>query len=119
MEPSTDQWLNLLPLVLILGLATWRVARFITYDTLIQNQREWLVLKLVQKPEGGFREKGLRYKISYLIGCPYCTGVWTSVALTAFATQSFPWSWGVTETLLAASVSGCQAILHTWTDGRG
>lgn len=119
MELSTVPWLEILVMLPPLVLASWRVTRFVVYDTIFDAPRFWLVEKLIQKPEGGLRERGFRAKTAELITCPYCAGVWVSLGWTAIATLSWPWQFGIGGLVLWMSIAGGQAILHSWTDGRG
>ena len=83
---------QLLTLVIVLGLVTYRVSRFIVLDTLIEGWRDVFHSWLLRKP------KLWRVKLEELLGCPFCVSIWVSagaVALTDWQT-SVPlpvWVW--------------------------
>lgn len=97
--------------------AAFRVALFLTKDKLIKEQREWLVALLVITPEGGLRKQGGRAKLAYLVGCPFCVGVWVSLATVCILSGHWPWELGVNGGLLWLSVAGAQATLQQWLYG--
>lgn len=116
MEPSIN--LETLILFVLASFAAFRVALFITKDKLVEKQREWLVALLVITPEGGLRKEGGRSKLAYLIGCPFCVGVWVSLAAVCVLTGYWPWELGINGTLLWLSVAGGQASLQQSLYGR-
>lgn len=88
-------------LILILGLVTYRVARFIVLDTLIDGTRD-KVLDTLEKKHGraGDSKKALLYsKLTDLLGCPFCITIWVSAGAclaTRIFVGSFPmpvWVW--------------------------
>lgn len=63
--------MNDLIFVVIVALATYRVARLITQDSILDGPRDWLLQTWVG-----------RRKIAELAVCPFCVGVWVGVALS-------------------------------------
>lgn len=106
-------------LLFVLGsFAVFRAAYFVTNDKLSESSRDWLILKLVQAPEGGLRKTGVRAKLAYLIGCPFCVGIWLSLALVCVLAGVWPWQIGWEGVLAWLSIAGGQATLQQWLYGR-
>jgi hypothetical protein len=84
---------QLLILIVILGLVTYRVSRFIILDTLIEGWRDVFHSWLLSKP------KLWRVKLEELLGCPFCVSIWVSAGaclLTRWLVGSFAmpvWVW--------------------------
>lgn len=80
--------MNTLALVLTL-LATARVTRLVTEDTLLDPPRTWALGKLLARnPE---------HKVAYLLTCPWCVSVYVGAAAAAAW-----WAWGDTRIFTAA-----------------
>lgn len=60
--------------LVVLALATYRVARFLINDTLIDRPRLWMFVKLSAHP-----------KLLELANCPWCLSVWIAGAATIMA----------------------------------
>lgn len=118
MELSISLDLAYLIAFLIGSFATFRLSYFITNDKLSEGPRDWLILKLVQLPEGGLRKTGVRAKLAYLIGCPFCVGIWVSMALVCVFAGAWPWAIGWAGLILWLSIAGGQASLQQWLYGR-
>lgn len=79
-------------LIVVMSAVTYRVTRFITADTLIEEPRD----RFVEWAEG---QSGWRYKLAQLAVCPYCASIWVSagcVLLTRLAIGTMPlpvWMW--------------------------
>lgn len=110
--------LDTLIFFVLASFAAFRVALFITKDKLVEAQREWLVALLVLTPEGGLRDRGLRYKLAYLLGCPFCVGIWVALAAVCVFTGHWPWAIGLDGLLLWLSIAGAQTTLQQWLYGR-
>lgn len=65
--------------LIIMSLATYRVARFLILDSLIATPRIWLHQVLLGK-----QSKVRRY-LYELINCPYCMSIWIAAAIVALA----------------------------------
>lgn len=61
--------------LVILSLAVARVTRFLIDDTLIANQRDWVLDRMPAKVEE-------------LLTCPWCLSVWVAAAACAVAWRS-------------------------------
>jgi hypothetical protein len=64
----------------ILGLATLRIIRLITFDKIFGFIRQWFLDEkdgTWHKPAGGFRRL-----MAELIECIWCTGLWAALAVT-------------------------------------
>lgn len=64
-------------ILLVLSLATYRLARFLILDSLIATPRIWLHQVLLGKAS-----KVRRY-LYELINCPYCMSIWIAAAMVA------------------------------------
>ena len=68
-----------LQLIILLGLAVYRVVRFIQLDTLIAVPRIWLQTTMLQHRMG---------MVAHLLfECPYCLSVWVSAVAVAVANR--------------------------------
>lgn len=84
----------------VLVLAAYRVARLIAVDDLTAPLRD--------RTHGWLGE---------LVTCPFCTGVWVSIAVVLFAANTvlqLHWEWVL---LVTAAVAGGQALCAS-VDGR-
>lgn len=107
-------------LILVLGLVTYRVTRFIILDSLIENVRarafEWLLspLEPAQREtvmelheDAPLQELSMwRRKLYQLLSCPFCISVWVGAGavfltdwLTAFDVRLPVWTWLATSTV--------------------
>lgn len=90
-------------LIIILGLVTYRVSRFLVLDTLIDEIRDRVIGWLEPRQHRlGWR------KLLDLLGCPYCITVWVAAGAVAahhFIVDPVPmpvWTWlGVATVSLA------------------
>lgn len=70
--------LDVLTLVAVLSLVTWRVTRFVLHDTLIEGLRSKVLRRLGATPQ-----RLWKLKLMELLTCPYCFSVWVAAATTA------------------------------------
>lgn len=99
--------INLTVLVL-LGLASYRVTRLIVIDSIFDEIREWFFHKLDFKKnkDGSFTSRNiLAQKLSYLLQCTWCIGVWVSVLIYWIYSRTF-------DFLPVAGIAGLQGLLH-------
>lgn len=91
-------------LLIMLPFVAFRVARFISKDTLIEKPRtrflEWINHEVGTKPGKPRRGRYIRAKVVELFQCPYCISVHVSgytVLFAHFVIQPFPASpaWAV------------------------
>lgn len=118
MEPSINLELAYLIAFVVGSFACFRLSQLITGDKLTEGPRDWLILKLTLKPEGGLRKSGFRAKLAYLVGCPFCVGIWVGILVVSAFYGCFPWEIGWSGLLLWLSISGGQASLQQWVYGR-
>lgn len=82
-------------LFLLMVLATYRLTRFAVEDTLIANQRIWVINKLMAGKTKRQKIKTGKAKIAYMLTCPYCASAWLSAAMVIvvdqFAVIPLPW----------------------------
>ncbi len=64
-----------LSLIVVLGLAAYRVTRFFLRDSLIDAPRLWVYEKLLSMSDPPSRLQPLRDKTYELLDCPYCLSV--------------------------------------------
>ena len=73
----------MLLITLLLSAAVYRATRFLILDTLINEQRRWVKLKLMGNGDVGV----VRMKLLDLLSCPYCLSVWVAMASVVIANQ--------------------------------
>lgn len=101
--------INLTVLVL-LGLASYRITRLIVLDGIFDELREWFFKKLDFKKD---KTTGMYYdrtnifmtKLSYLLQCTWCTGVWVSLVVYYIYSRTF-------DFIPVAAIAGLQGLLH-------
>lgn len=74
-----------LQILLVLGLASFRLTRLIVFDTITEFIRSPF-MEVVEDEEGIFLEPkgtGLRRWMGKLLSCYWCTGIWVSAGLFA------------------------------------
>jgi len=106
-----------------IALASYRVQRFITADSLTDPLRAWLWNRAFT--EGGYDAQADRMTIVKrsrawwypyeLLRCSWCSGVWTSAAGFALWTWA-PWSWLWHPAVMIAAVSGIQGFIGSRKD---
>jgi hypothetical protein len=122
--------------VLLACLATYRLTRFITRDTLplVSRPRRWIdkhwnpfpdenawdayraspkrAKEIVQESlrELGIKSRptGLKRSIAYLVGCAWCTSIWVGAGVSAFVMIfiGLTWPWFILLWLTSSSVTG-------------
>ncbi|WP_026693459.1 DUF1360 domain-containing protein [Peribacillus kribbensis] len=77
-----------LPLILLLGLASFRFTRLVVYDKITERWRAPFFDEMVEKDEHGKEEiyiipkpKGFKKFVGELLSCFWCTGIWCSTIL--------------------------------------
>ena len=95
--------------LVLLALAAYRVTRLIVIDAIFEEVRGWFFKKLdfKKQKDGTFlnRENLLMQKLSYLLQCTWCTGVWVTVVMY--------WVWkGEFDLLPVLAIAGAQGMLH-------
>ncbi|MDQ0216291.1 hypothetical protein J2S13_002732 [Oikeobacillus pervagus] len=79
-----------LTVLLILGLASFRLTRLIVFDKITEPMRRPFFNEIEEKDENGKemiylvpKERGIRKWIGELLSCYWCTGIWVSIFLIA------------------------------------
>ena len=79
-----------LGILLVLGLAVFRLTRLIVFDKIMEPFRRPFFTEIEEKDEQGKveiylipKEKGIRSWIGELLSCYWCTGFWVSLCLTS------------------------------------
>lgn len=100
--------MNLLLLIILLALATYRVTRFWIKDDLIAHQRIWLLNCVLGRKSGV-----IRGKLHELLGCHYCTSAhlaWIGVVVT------MQWVSIPLPVLVWLAVWGVEPLLWRWSE---
>jgi hypothetical protein len=111
MELSIARPDEVLWFVLLLGLVSYRLSKLVATDKWWEPLRDSLIVKLVQKPSGGFRESGVRHALSYLLGCQVCVGVWVSFLLAGLSLVVVEMDGPLTFLVAAFGIAGAQTFL--------
>lgn len=105
-----------IPALVVLALATYRVARIFTVDSISEPWIAFLYRWAWNPPRPGHAAEpkagAYRTWIYELLSCPLCLGVWTSGALYAL------WRWGggvMRGVVVVLAVAGVQAVLQIKT----
>jgi len=94
----------------LITLAAFRITRLVVYDKITRFFREWFVAKRVEEMDGQRvvvlmpLRGGVRGTIHDLLGCPWCIGIWSALAVF-FCYFVFPWAWFIIAVLAAAGLS--------------
>lgn len=106
--------MSVVTFLLALGLAL-RLTLLVTDDEITRPVREFLFIRA--HPTSTNHHKSVYAWFSYLVGCPWCTGVWMSAASFIFAAVApsvFLW---VAAAGTASWLVGMAAILTHWAKG--
>lgn len=114
---------NLFPRVITLAdltiimLATFRLIRLVTYDAITAFLREAFLRKVTTKTKTGkvtvtYQEepRGIKRAISMLLTCPWCIGIWISLAVL-FLYYAFPAFWFLFTVIAIAAVASILQII--------
>lgn len=85
-----------LELVIVLGLATYRLARAVAIDDITEGVRSWFY----RRTQWGYR----------LVSCAYCIGFWIAAAVTLAWVLATDWPGTVEWLILWWAVAGAGAI---------
>ena len=100
-----------LSVLVLLALASYRLTRLIVIDAIFDEVREWFFTKLDFKKLKGsdntfVNRNLLAQKLSYLLQCTWCTGVWVS------AFVYWLWTQGYTLPIYILAIAGGQGMIH-------
>lgn len=101
--------LQTLILVIILGLAAYRVTRFLLFDTLIEGVRNSFYTFLANRR----RPAILWSKLLELTTCTWCAGVWVTTGLYLLWIN-YDWSHAP---ILIAAIAAIQGLTHAFEPG--
>lgn len=104
-----------LMLLLMLGVASYRLTRLALFDTILNSPRQhWYVWLLNRK----YRfTKALATKMLELTSCSWCLGAHVSWAVLALWNRTWPWQFGIHGWIFAFAVMGVQGMLHAIEPG--
>lgn len=91
-------------LITLALLASWRLARLFSVDEIFRPSREWIIGKA-----------GEDSQIAYLVTCPWCLSVWSSIPVAAVVVW-FPDNRAVWAALLVLAGSGIAGIMQSVED---
>lgn len=103
-----------LVVVAVLGLCSFRVTRFVVDDTLWEGTRLRLLNWLV--PYRNRKVPMWRIKLSDLLTCYWCVGIWASAGLVHVFYTAWPWQLGITGWVTVGAVAGFQSLCSTAVD---
>lgn len=92
--------------VIVLGLAAYRVTRFLVIDSLLEPGRTKF------HDAVGSRNGRIWAKFHELISCTWCIGVYVSIGVYALFVGDLFIDWTRTDFLSAIAVAGVQGMLH-------
>jgi hypothetical protein len=87
--------------LLLMSLATWRLTRLFTYDSITKFIRDWFV---------SGRPETLRGTLFTLVTCPWCTGLWFA-AMVVFFYFLTPYAWPIILLLAVAALGSFFQII--------
>lgn len=97
-------------IVLVLGLAGFRITRALLFDTWIEGTRHRFYAFLVNRK----RPAILWQKLLDLTTCTWCAGFWVSLTLTALYLRTYPWQFTIEQWISTFAVAAVQALLHVF-----
>jgi hypothetical protein len=91
--------------LIILGLATYRVSRFFVIDSLLSRLRDRFHNFLLSHKQNTLYE---------LTSCTWCFSVHIAWLLYAGWTRLYPWQFGVNGWIIAGAIAGLSGLLQAW-----
>lgn len=103
--------------VVLIALATYRVARLIAVDTLTLEVRAWFYrFAWKDQPAGPAEARGAARTYLYeLVTCPFCVGVWAAFALFGLWVHVRWFHW----LIAVLAIAGAQAFLQSLPEDKG
>ena len=93
-----------------MALAAYRITRLIVIDSILDEARDWFFRKLdfkLDKTTQTFKSRNFfMQKLSYLLQCTWCCGVWVSYGVYLL------WDHGITVPIYVAAIAGAQGMIH-------
>lgn len=97
---------------LVIAIASYRIARFLVIDTLIEGIRNKLHLFLVNRADKNGPLRLLWQKIYELTSCTWCAGFWVSAGVYAVYYYH-----GLVWPIIVFAIAGVQGLLHAFEPG--
>ena len=95
--------------LVLLALAAYRLTRLIVIDALFDEARDWffqiLDYRYDKKTQAYVSRNFLLQKLSYLLQCTWCAGVWVSALVYYLYSGTF-------DFLPVAAIAGAQGMIH-------
>lgn len=100
---------------LVLSFGSYRIVRFLIFDTLIEHARQRFYVRLANAQVGGWAVKrALAHWLLGAISCSWCLGVWVTGGVYWLYTNTNPLGWGRLGWLTYAGLTGLQGLLHAF-----
>ena len=107
---------NTLATIIILGLASWRLARIVPTDTIAQPLRDRLTLWTYPEEEPGRPQ--LREWFGQLVSCQICLGFWVAGLVTLFYSLVVAGAWlGWAFVIWWPAVAAVSAVASLYDQG--
>lgn len=94
----------------LLALASYRITRLIVIDSILDELRDWFFKKLDyrhdKKTDVYYSRNFFMQKLSYLIQCTWCAGVWVSAGVY------WLWDHEIYVPIVIAAIAGAQGMIH-------
>ena len=91
---------------ILLAAASYRIWRLLAEDTILNRPRRWLVRLPKTWVEGDPTPENYRWKIAYFMNCPWCFGLWISLAAWIAWLIEPTWSTGLSVPLAISAAVG-------------
>lgn len=99
--------------LVVLALASYRVVRFLIFDTLIEHSRQKFYTWLSNASLNGYAiKKGFAHWFLGAISCSWCLGVYVTFAIYWLYIGTYPQNWGRLGWLNYVGITGLQGLIH-------
>lgn len=98
---------------LVAVLCAYRITRLVAIDAIFEGTRGRIQVW------GANQRNLVGYKIGYLVGCPWCAGVWVALIVACAVLRAWPWQLGVAGWVWAGGLAGAAALVHAVEDTLG
>lgn len=105
--------LEIILLGLWLGIASFRVTRFLVIDTLFQGLRNKFHSFLINQSQKEGKFSLVWSKLYDLTSCTWCAGVYVSLGLYSLWMWTCPLDFGRMDWINVAAIAGIQGFLHS------
>lgn len=117
MSITLNTFLAVLLTFVVISVASYRVTRFLLFDSLVEGFRQKYYIFLGNNSmdyTGRKFKRFLAHKLLELSSCSWCLGVWVSAGLYWLWTWTSPLYWTRHEFILVAAIAGFQGLLHAF-----